>query len=124
MPQGSSDAYSYHAVETASGAAGAVVSTAPNLVTFLTALEEGRLLSVRSWDQMTDFTTFADRERVGLGVFEFTVGEQTLVGHGGDFPGYQALAAFEPTSGEVLVVLTNDDNTPLGHLVEIVAATS
>ncbi|WP_170955424.1 serine hydrolase domain-containing protein [Ornithinimicrobium cerasi] len=124
LPQGSSDAYSYHAVETAIGAAGAMVSTAPDLVTFLTALEEGRLLSARSWDQMTDFTTIADQERVGLGVFEFTIGEQTLLGHGGDFPGYQALAAFEPASGEVLVVLTNDDNTPLAHLVEIVLATS
>lgn len=124
LPHGSSEDISLHSVETAAGAAGGMVSTAPDLVDFMTALRDGQLVSSQSWEQMSHFTDAGDGGRFGLGLFEFTMGERTLIGHSGSFPGYSSLAAFEPESGEIIVLLTNDQNTPLDPLVETVLATS
>jgi D-alanyl-D-alanine carboxypeptidase len=123
LPQGNSEDVSLHSVETAFGAAGGMVSTAPDLVTFITALGDGDLVSSQSWDQMTDFTDAVDGERLGLGLFEFTVGARTLIGHPGSFYGYIAVAVLDPEAGEVIVGLTNEHNMPLLHLVEVIAST-
>jgi D-alanyl-D-alanine carboxypeptidase len=123
LPHGSSEDVSLASVETALGAAGGMVSTAPDLVTFISALGDGELVSSQSWDQMTDFTEAGDGERFGLGLFEFTVGERTLIGHIGAFPGFTSVAAYEPETSGAIVLLTNDDNMPLDQLVDTALAT-
>ena len=53
LPGGDTTAAPYTAIETAAGAAGALVSTAPDLATFIAALAAGQLISPDMLDAMT-----------------------------------------------------------------------
>ncbi|TDP89884.1 non-ribosomal peptide synthetase [Labedaea rhizosphaerae] len=45
----------------------------------------------------------------GLGLFVFRLGGQTRIGHGGETPGYKALATFDWESENGMVIMTNSD---------------
>ena len=81
-------------------------------------LERGPWLTADEFDHDFKFGSSSTR------VFEFTMGERVLIGHGGSFPGHHSMAGLVSPPEEVLVVLTNDDNMPLVQLAEIVVATS
>lgn len=104
---GNSEGKSLHALETAAGAAGGIVSTAQDLTTFFHALAGGELLSAAAMDEMTDFR---GRAGFGLGLWRVRLPTGPGYGHGGDLPGFRSFAAVRAESGDVLVVLANEDD--------------
>ena len=98
---------SYTALATSAWAAGALVSTSIDLATFLEALFEGGLVSDLSLQQMTD----TGRRPYGLGLFVASLGSGSIAfGHNGLIPGFSSTMAYEPTTGDLIVVLTNNDS--------------
>lgn len=112
----------YRAIETAAGAAGALVSTAPDLAEFLGALADGRLLSPGALNAMTrDVAT----EQFGLGVFPSGLPSGGGFGNGGAIPGFAAFMGTDPETGDLFVILTNDDHRSLDDLAtQLIAAWS
>lgn len=113
-PGGNTETVSLHALETAAWAAGGMVSTAEDLSVFFRALSAGDLLSAAALEEMTDVR---GRAGVGLGVWRVQMPTGPGYGHGGEIPGYTAFAAVRPASGDVLVMLANEDAL-LPHQVE------
>jgi CubicO group peptidase (beta-lactamase class C family) len=91
-------------------APGAICSTAGDLVTWLKALHGGKVLTPKSYAEMTTAATLDDGTKVqyGLGI---KVGEDyrglKYIGHGGTAPGFRADAAWYPEAQLAVVVLTN-----------------
>lgn len=91
-------------------AAGSLCSSAGDMVTWLHALHGGRVLSPRSYAEMTTPASLADgtRIRYGMGV---AVGRdlrgQALIGHGGAIEGFGAYAGWYPEAELAVVVLVN-----------------
>jgi D-alanyl-D-alanine carboxypeptidase len=110
LPFGNSEGVSYTSLETGIWAAGAMVSTAPDLVTFARALPDGELVSAESWEQMTVFLQLEDGTGMGLGLGRDEIDGRTVIGHDGLLPGYTSRFLLLPESDEVVVVLTNDIN--------------
>ena len=79
---------------------------APELSTFLAALFAGTLISESALDEMTDFGS----DDYGLGLFRGRLApDQPAVGHNGAIFGYTSTMAIDPTTGDTIVVLTNND---------------
>ena len=91
-------------------APGAVCSTAGDLVLWLKALHGGKVLSPKSYSEMTTPSTLADGSALqyGLGI---KVGEDfrglKYIGHGGTAPGFRADATWYPDAQMAVVVLMN-----------------
>lgn len=96
--------------------AGAICSTAGDLVTWLRALHGGKVLSPASYAEMTRAATLSDGTTVqyGLGI---KVAEDyrglRYIGHGGTAPGFRADAAWYPDAQLAVVVLMNTSPTNL-----------
>ncbi len=96
----------YTFISSGAWAAGALVSTAPDLLRFLDGLADGELVSEASLGEMTDFGDAGDD--YGLGLFPLSVGDGgSGYGHNGAIPGYHSTMGLAPESGDALVVLTN-----------------
>jgi D-alanyl-D-alanine carboxypeptidase len=88
------------------GPAGAVWSTPRDLVTFLTALQHGSLLSKESWTAMTTttpVTTGPPWRAPGYGLGLMIDSEYQVLGHSGGGPGYTS-AAFTTAARSVAIV--------------------
>ena len=96
----------YDSIASGAWAAGALVSTAGELHSFLDGLFGGTLLSEEALDEMTDGGT--DGYGLGLVVIDLESGTR-LYGHDGAIPGYNSGMAIEPTTGDAVVVLTNNE---------------
>lgn len=96
----------YASVETGAWTAGALVSDADDLVTFVRALFGGELISTASLSEMT---MAVDGGGYGLGI-EVVSGLRTeMWGHGGAIPGYLTSLSYSPDRDLALVVgLTYD----------------
>lgn len=96
----------YESIATSAWSAGALVSTATELRVFMEALFGGELISEASLDAMTD--TGADG--YGLGLFVAQLGaDNPGYAHNGAIPGYSSTMGISPESGDVIVILTNND---------------
>lgn len=97
-------------------APGAICSTAGDLVTWLQALHGGKVLSPKSYAELTTPTTLADATplQYGMGI---KVGEDyrglRYIGHGGTAPGFRADATWYPDAQLAVVVLMNTSPTNL-----------
>jgi D-alanyl-D-alanine carboxypeptidase len=109
----------YASIATSAWAAGALVSNADDLAAFLTGLTvEGDLVSAESLTEMTDLDV---ESGVGLGLFGRSLSSGGPgYGHPGTIPGYTAEMAIEPATGDVLVILTNNERLPATGLAPIV----
>lgn len=93
-------------------------STAEELSRFFGALAlgAGELLTDRSLRLMqraeATFTRRGVRTSYGLGLISASVGDRTMVGHSGGFPGQITRTLLDPTSGLVVCVLTNAIDGP------------
>ena len=91
-------------------APGAICSTAGDLVTWLKALHGGKVLSPKSYTEMTTPAKLDDGTTLqyGMGI---KVGEDyrglKYIGHGGTAPGFRADATWYPDAQLAVVVLTN-----------------
>lgn len=105
----------YASIATSAWAAGALVTTAPDLATYLEELLVGRLLSEEMLGEMT--STGAEGYGLGLMAVGFG-GDARGYGHGGATPGYSATMGIDPSTGDLIVVLTNSDSLVADQLAQ------
>ena len=96
----------YDSIASAAWAAGSLTSTTGELATFFDALFAGKLVSPDALDEMTE--AGPDGYGLGLGVLDHQSGTR-FYGHDGGIFGYTSFAAFDPSTGDTVVVLTNND---------------
>lgn len=107
-------------------AAGSICSTAGDLVTWLKALHGGKVLSARSYAEMTSPASLSDgtplRYGMGLGVSTDPRGLRTI-GHGGGIGGFTSQANWYPDAQMAVVVLmnANSDLNPGAVAAELAA---
>lgn len=91
-------------------AAGAMVSTAPDMIAFVRAIYRGQLFaSFQSLQQMLTFVPTGEGERAyGLGIDRFSK-EVLVYGHTGVLPGFLTIEAYAPGIDTVVVLLANSD---------------
>lgn len=96
----------YASVASSAWAAGALISSTDDLAVFMEALAKGELVSLAALAEMTDFAT----DGYGFGLLQASLSPTQLgFGHNGSIPGYSSTMAFDPATGDFLVVLTNND---------------
>jgi D-alanyl-D-alanine carboxypeptidase len=113
-------------LETSEASAGAIVSTAPDLLTFGRALFGGKVLSKATLQQMVaELPHHPRNSNYGLGVETVRPDYRTTIwGHGGLLPGYRSVLWYVPTQDAVIVVLANDARANPYDLAELVMRTS
>jgi CubicO group peptidase (beta-lactamase class C family) len=94
--------------------AGALVSTADDLLGWMRALASGRAIGRESFRQMiTPVQTPSPSpasERYGLGVYLWQVRGETMIGHTGQIPGFVAVVGYLPQHDITIIALANDDS--------------
>lgn len=97
---------SYESIASSAWSAGALVSTATELNIFLRGLFDGELISSESLAEMTD----TGDDGYGLGLFVAQLGiNNPGYAHNGAIYGYSSTMGISPDSGDVIVILTNND---------------
>ncbi len=97
------------------GAAGGLQSTASDLLVFIEALADGRLLSDRSQAEMRtfipgeDYSQFGVEHGYGLGFETYSTDQVTALGHMGTGAAHGSFAGFDPETGTAVVTLMNSD---------------
>lgn len=119
LPGGNTEAVPYRAHETAAGAAGALVSSARDLATFLRALAHGELLADESYAEMV---SGLPAEGHSLGVFAADPPSETGISNAGTLPGFTAYMQYDPATGDTFVLLLNDDTRSPEQLAEALLA--
>jgi D-alanyl-D-alanine carboxypeptidase len=109
-----------HHVENASyinasvpAAAGALVSTADDLLHWMRALAQGRVIGRDGFRQMTTVASSvggASAHPYGFGMYVWQVRGNEMVGHTGQINGFASALAYLPGQDITVVVLANDDN--------------
>ncbi|MBA2283657.1 MAG: beta-lactamase family protein [Acidimicrobiia bacterium] len=116
---GTTDASPYTALETAAGAAGSLVSTVPDLATFIRALAHGELLSEATYEEMIDGLP---AEGHSLGVFPSDPPTATGIANSGAIPGFTAYMQVDPATDDLLILLVSDDTRDVDALGTAVVA--
>lgn len=104
------------------GAAGALCSTAPDLLRWQAALESGKVVSAASYRAMTTPATLANGEPTTYG-FGLRIGEvegHREVAHGGGIPGFSTWLGRYPDDSLSVLVLINSDVASTGPIVKAV----
>jgi len=94
------------------GGAGAVISTTPDLATFITALFNGKLISENSLKNMTTM-----KDGFGLGIFKIPFYERTAFGHNGGIDGFSSSLAYFPEDKVSLAFCSNGLNYPMNDIL-------
>lgn len=91
------------------GAAGALVSTAGDLVRWQLALTEGRAVSKASYQEMIDsgVPTGQGDARYGFGLFITGTGEDRRIGHAGGIPGFNSELTLLPEQNLHVAAISN-----------------
>jgi D-alanyl-D-alanine carboxypeptidase len=94
------------------GAAGAAISTADNLATWIHALVTGRVLNStyqRRWldSLQPEDPSKPDGQQYGYGIARLNWGPNTMYFHGGETAGYNSFMGYDPVNQVTLVVWTN-----------------
>lgn len=82
--------------------AGAIVSTAPELNSFLNCLFSGQLISESSLEKMKTL-----QDRYGLGMFKYQFDTKSLYGHNGGIDGFKSNAFYIPEENASITYLSN-----------------
>lgn len=106
LPGGDTNGTSYRAIESAFGAAGSLVSSAPDLAIFIRALAHGGLLDEPTYAEMTKGLP---GEGYTLGVFAADPPTTTGISNAGNVPGFIAYMQYDPVTEDLFVLLLNDD---------------
>jgi D-alanyl-D-alanine carboxypeptidase len=93
-------------------AAGGVISTASDLVTWIQALVGGRVLNATSQRRWLDSPrpedpSKPDGQQYGYGIAKLHWGPNTIYFHGGESPGFNSFMGYDPANLVTLVVWTN-----------------
>ncbi|TMB20227.1 MAG: beta-lactamase family protein [Deltaproteobacteria bacterium] len=100
-------------------AAGGVISTANDLVTWIQALVGGRLFNADHQRRWLDSLQPEDPskphgQQYGYGIAQTRFGPNALYFHGGEMPGYNSFMGYDPVNRVTLVVWTNLTVSPDG----------
>ena len=90
------------------------MSTTHDLVTFITSITDGRLLSAQMLDTMTPDTTTG----FGIGITSFDTPAGPALGMHGVITGYDCLVGVIVDSGDLFVILSNDDGRSINDLAD------
>jgi D-alanyl-D-alanine carboxypeptidase len=109
------------ALESSEGPAGAIVSTASDLVTFGEALFRGHLVLDSTLHAMVTEGPYHPRfSNYGLGLEIMRPDYRTTIwGHGGFLPGFKSALWYVPSRDAVIVVLANDARANPADLAEL-----
>jgi len=112
-------------LETSEGQAGAIVSTAPDLLAFADALFHGRLLTAPTMQAMAAEGPFHPRfTNYGLGLEIARPDYRTTIwGHGGFLPGFRSILWYVPSRDATIVVLADDARAEPRDLAELTLRT-
>lgn len=99
---------------TVPGAAGGLVSTAGDLVRWQIALTNGRVVSPGSYEEMitSAVETGQGSTRYGFGLQLQKIGDQRVIGHGGEIPGFNSSMSWLPDQGLYTAVISNSEALP------------
>lgn len=91
------------------GAAGALISTAGDLVRWQMALTSGRAVSERSYQEMIDSSVPTGRgdSRYGFGLQISGTGEDRRISHGGGIPGFNSMLTLLPEQNLYVAAISN-----------------
>jgi len=105
------------------GAAGALLSTAGELVRWMHALAGGAIVSADSYAEMIEPTVTFDgsTHNYGFGLHMGVRGGQRWVGHGGGISGFNSMLTHYPDAGLVVCVLSNSESASSGTLAQQIA---
>ena len=92
--------------------AGAVISTASDLATWIEALVTGRVLNAAYQRRWLDSLQPEDPskpkgQRYGYGIVQISWGPNSIYYHGGEMPGYNSFMGYDPDNRVTLVIWTN-----------------
>ena len=104
-------------------AAGALASTAEDLVLWQRALVNHRLLSEESFRQMTTPGALANGKPIeyGLGTLLRKRGGRLTIGHGGGINGFRSSLVYYPETKHTIVVLANSEGSTPDRIARQVA---
>ena len=111
------------------GAAGAIESNGRDLLKFITALEDGTLLSPESQKAMRayvpgeDYSQFGVTHQYGLGFEQYSTDAITIEGHMGT-GAHEAFIGYNPVNGTAVAVTLNVDNPGPQAFIAIEALTA
>ncbi|WP_228237252.1 serine hydrolase domain-containing protein [Allomuricauda sp. M10] len=97
--------------------AGGILMSAPDLVQFVEALFEGKLLSQTSLETMLTQT-----DGYGMGIFEAELFHKKAYTHDGKIDGYNSVYYYFPEEKTAYVLLSNAENYDLGQVNQAVLA--
>jgi D-alanyl-D-alanine carboxypeptidase len=111
---GSSLVDSANGLNSSGGSAGGMISTAGDLVTFLSGMLEGRLLSGDALAYATDWMEIEPGDVVedgeyGMGLFRFEREGTTTIGHGGSLPSGGSVMQYIPDLDVYICAVRNTD---------------
>ncbi len=106
LPGGDTSGVSYRALETAAGAAGALVSTTSDLAVFMRALGNGELLPP---DVYAEMISGLPDDGHTLGLFAADPASTTGISNSGAIPGFTSYMQYDPATEDLFVLLLNDD---------------
>ena len=97
--------------------AGAVISTADDLATYVKPLVAGGLLDADLQKQRLDSLTPINPSDPNSALYGLALAKLgPMIGHDGSLPGYQSFMGYDPDTGNTLIVLTNLQDTPNGTM--------
>jgi len=93
-------------------AAGGVISTAKDLVTWMQALVGGKVFNADYQQRWLDSLQPEDPskpqgQQYGYGITQLRFGSNALYFHGGETPGYNSFMGYDPANQVTLIVWTN-----------------
>lgn len=94
------------------GGAGAVISTTPDLTSFITALFDGKLINESSLKSMTIM-----KDGFGLGILKMPFYERSAFGHTGGIDGFSSLLAYFPEENVSLAFCSNGLNYTMNDIL-------
>jgi D-alanyl-D-alanine carboxypeptidase len=94
------------------GGAGAIISTTPDLTTFITALFDGKLVSKSSLNEMMTM-----KDGFGMGMFKFPFHERMAYGHNGGIDGFTSSLAYFPDDKVALAFSSNGLNYSMNNIL-------
>ena len=106
------------------GAAGALSSTAGDLVRWQMALVSGRAVSADSWQQMISSTVATTRgtTRYGFGIQVEEVAGMRRMSHSGSIQGFNSVLHYVPDAGWHIAVISSSETLPSSVVAEQILA--
>jgi CubicO group peptidase (beta-lactamase class C family) len=105
------------------GAAGALCSTVPDLLSWTRALRSGLVVTAESYGTMTTSAQLNDGSLIeyGFGLGVSALGEHVRVVHTGGINGFSTVMAHYPDSDLDIVILSNTSSPAPSQMEQIIA---